>query len=67
MAKTDFSITVKRQDKCLIYTESSAQRDNPRMYRYDNSIVFEIWVDKFDYEFTVRDGRAIITAKEVQE
>ena len=67
MAKTDFSITVKRQDKCLIYTESSAQCDSPRVYSDDNSIVFEIWVDKFDYEFTVRNGCAIITAKEVQE
>ena len=64
MAKTDFSITVKQQSKSLIYTESSAQCDSPRVYCDDNSIVFEIWVDKFDYEFTVRDGRAIITAKE---
>ena len=67
MAKTDFSITVKRQDKCLIYTESSAQCDSPRVYSDDNSIVFEIWVDTFDYEFTVRNGCAIITAKEREE
>lgn len=67
MAKTDFSITVKRQGKCLLYTESNAQYDSPRVYSDDNSIVFEIWVDKFDYEFTVRDGCAIITAKEREE
>ena len=67
MAKRNFSITVKRQDKCLIYTESNAQYDSSRMYSDDNSIVFEIWVEQFDYEFTVRDGCAFITAKEREE
>jgi len=67
MAKTDFHITVKHQNEYLIYTESSAQCDSPRVYRDDNSITFEIWVDKFDYEFAVRDGYAIITAKESEE
>jgi len=66
MTKTDFSITVKHQDKCLIYTEASAPCSSPRVYVDDNNIVFEIWVDKFDYEFKVRDGVAVIIAKEAK-
>ena len=64
MSNTDFSIAVRLKDKCLFYTESNAPLNIPRVYRDDNSIVFEIWVDNFDYDFAVKGGCAIVTAKE---
>ena len=67
MSNTYFSVAVRQKDKCLLYTESNAPLHIPRVYRNDNSIVFEIRVDNFDYDFAVKDGYAIITAKEREE
>ncbi len=64
MGKTYFTIAAKQQNDYLLYLESSAQHNTPIVYRNENTIVFEVWVDGFDYEFSVKDGRAIITAKE---
>ena len=67
MGKTDIHISVKQNDEYLLYVESVANRNNPRVYQDENNVVVEIMVRDYDYEIKIKDGVAIITAKEREE
>lgn len=64
--KTDFRISVKRRGDYILYVESQADFNSPRVYQGENDIVIEIYVDGFDYEMKNKDGAVIITAKECE-
>ena len=64
MGKTDIHISVKQNDEYLLYVESVANRNNPRVYQDENNVVVEIMVRDYDYEIKNKDGVVIITAKE---
>jgi len=64
MGKTDIHISVKQNDEYLLYVESVANRNNPRVYQDENNVVVEIMVRDYDYEIKIKDGVVIITAKE---